>query len=61
MKTKELLTTKELAEQLKVSPHTIKLWSKEGKIPTVWLGRTCRRFYFNEVLEALRKRRGSEK
>lgn len=56
MEVQELLTSQELAKRLKVSPHTIKLWSKDGKIPTVWLGRTCRRFDYDEVLETLRKR-----
>ena len=46
----ELLTTQELAKALKVSPHTVKLWSRTGKIPTVWLSRNVRRFSLADVI-----------
>ena len=57
----ELLTAEELAERLKVSPHTIRLWNRAGKIPAVWLSATVRRFDFDEVLLALRQRDSSPK
>lgn len=54
--TLELLTAEELAERLRLSPHTVRLWSKEGRIPTVWLSHTVRRFDFQEVVRAIRDR-----
>jgi excisionase family DNA binding protein len=57
----ELLTAEELAERLKVSPHTIRLWNRAEKIPAVWLSATVRRFDFDEVLSALRQRDSSPK
>ena len=52
----ELLTTEQLAEWLKLSPHTIRVWSRNGHIPTVWLSRTVRRFDLADVLRSLRER-----
>ncbi|MGC1276398.1 MAG: helix-turn-helix domain-containing protein [Planctomycetaceae bacterium] len=49
----EFLTTAELAERLKISPHTVRRWSRAGKIPTVWLSRTVRRFDLAAVCTAL--------
>ena len=57
----ELLTAEELAERLKVSPHTIRLWNRAKKIPAVWLSATVRRFDFDEVLLALRQTDSSPK
>lgn len=58
MPTPELLTADQLAKRLKISPHTVRLWSRERKIPTVWLSRTVRRFDYAEVLKALNGREG---
>jgi excisionase family DNA binding protein len=52
----ELITAEQLAERLKVSPYTVRLWSKEGKIPTIWLSRTVRRFDYATVLAAVQER-----
>lgn len=52
----ELLTAEELAERLKVSKHTVRLWNRVGKIPAVWLSPTVRRFVFDEVVLELRQR-----
>ena len=52
----ELITAEELADRLKVSPHTIRLWNRSGKIPAVWLSATVRRFDFDEVMLTLRQR-----
>jgi excisionase family DNA binding protein len=57
----ELITAEELADRLKVSPHTIRLWNRSGKIPAVWLSATVRRFDFDEVLLALRQTDSSPK
>lgn len=51
----ELLTAEQLAERLKISPHTVRAWSSEGRIPTIWLSRTVRRFDFADVLGTLRE------
>lgn len=50
----ELLTAEQLAERLKISPHTVRLWSTDERIPTIWLSRTVRRFDLAEVVDALR-------
>lgn len=52
----ELLTTDELAKCLKLSADTVRTWSRNGQIPTVWLSRNVRRFDFEDVLRALRNR-----
>ena len=60
MEVAELLTADELAKRLKISPHTVRLWSRDGKIPTVWLSRTTRRFVYGDVLRTLRDREGGQ-
>jgi DNA-binding transcriptional MerR regulator len=55
MQTDELLTAEQLAERLNLSPHTIKIWSREDRIPTIWLSATVRRFDLAIVLESLRQ------
>jgi len=49
----ELLTAEELANALRVSPSTVKLWSRSGKIPTVWLSKNVRRFILADVIKEL--------
>lgn len=49
----ELLTAEELANALRVSPSTVKLWSQSGKIPTVWLSSIVRRFILADVMREL--------
>jgi len=56
----ELLTTEELASKLKLSPDTIKLWSRDGRIPTVWLSRTVRRFVFIDVMASLQNQEATQ-
>jgi excisionase family DNA binding protein len=60
-----LLTTEELAEELKVSTQTISNWAHEGKIPGIKLSNQAGwRFELNKVLGALAKQeveRGEEK
>lgn len=43
-KVPELLTLTDLAERLKVSPHTIRAWVKRGKLSPI---RICRRLLFD--------------
>jgi len=40
----QLLTLLELAERLRVSPHTVRSWVKKGKLRPV---RICRRLLFH--------------
>jgi excisionase family DNA binding protein len=40
----QLLTLLELAEKLRVSPHTVRSWVKKGKLQPV---RLCRRLLFS--------------
>ena len=49
----ELLTDRQLADQLKLKVSTIRRWSREGRIPTVWLASNVRRFRLSHVLEEL--------
>lgn len=56
----ELLTTEELARRLKISPHTVRIWSRDGKIPTVWLSSTVRRFDPEAVLSTLNARQSQK-
>jgi excisionase family DNA binding protein len=37
----KLLNLKEVSESLKVSVHTVRLWTYQKKIPVVKLGRRC--------------------
>jgi excisionase family DNA binding protein len=36
------LTTKEVAEQLRVTEHTVRKWCRTGQIAGVWVGREWR-------------------
>ena len=49
----ELLTADELAERLKVSPDTVKVWARVGRIPAVRLSPKVLRFDLSAVLGAL--------
>jgi len=55
----ELATTKELAKRLRVTPETIRDWSRRGCIPTLRLSRKAIRYDIGAVLAALS--RASEK
>jgi len=47
----DLLTVREVAEVLRVSPLTIKRWSKGGKLPTIrFFSREDRRYRKEAVL-----------
>jgi excisionase family DNA binding protein len=49
-----LLTIKEIAEKLNVTPKTIYLWVHQGKIPFMKIN-TIYRFDLSDVLKKLKK------
>jgi len=51
------LTAHELAEQLRVSPETIRAWARQGRIPRLRIGARPLLFDPDEVEAALRSRR----
>lgn len=51
-----LLTTKELADLLRVRPDTIKLWTRKGMIPARRLSYKVIRYELAAVLSALESR-----
>lgn len=51
----DLLTREELAERLGVSPITIGLWSRQGKIPTRRFSHKVVRYSLEAVVSALEK------
>lgn len=46
----DLLTIKEVAELLRVSPLTIKRWGKKGKLPAIRINSRGDRRYRKEVI-----------
>ena len=54
MKKKELLTVKELAAELRMSPKSIQRAYRKGEIPVEWLGRMAR-FDLAQVLRAMKR------
>jgi excisionase family DNA binding protein len=48
-----LLTTREVAEFLNVSPHTMLDWVSDGKIPAIRLANRAIRFREDELAEWL--------
>ena len=49
-----LLTTRELADRLRVKPKTIWQWARDGRIPVYRIGQQTLRFRLVEVLAKLR-------
>lgn len=49
----EWLTAQELADRLRVSPETIREWSRRGVIPRLWLSAKVIRYDLSEVLSAI--------
>lgn len=49
----ELLTARELAKRLRVSPETVRAWARRGCIPTLRLSPKTIRFNPEAVLAAL--------
>ena len=48
------VTAKELATRLRVTPDTVKSWSREGRIPSVRVSAKVLRFNLAEVVAAIR-------
>lgn len=61
MKHSSLLTGRELAERLRVSPDTIRHWARIGRIPVVRYSPRVRRFDLEAVLTALGSAEGGER
>lgn len=51
-----MMTANEVAEQLRLRPGTIRLWTREGIIPAMRLTPKVVRYDLAEVESALRKR-----
>jgi len=49
----ELLTARELAKRLRVSPETVRAWARRGSIPTLRLSPKVIRYNAEAVLAAL--------
>jgi len=49
----ELLTARELAKRLRVSPETVRAWARRGCIPTLRLSPKVIRYSAEAVLAAL--------
>ncbi len=52
----ELLTTRQVAELLQVTPETVRDWTRHGLIPVIPLRGPVRRYDRDAVLAALRSR-----
>lgn len=52
----ELLTASEVAERLRVSKDTIRLWTQDGILPAIRINQKIVRYDFAEVVRSLRKR-----
>ncbi len=55
MKTDQLLTARQLAEQLHISLRTVQLWTKARKLPVIRLSPRCVRYSPVAVNEALKR------
>ena len=60
METKELLTAAEIAVMLKLKPSTVRVWAREGLIPSLRLTPKTLRFQLDRVLAAISVGNGQE-
>ena len=51
-----LITTAELADRLRISIETVRLWSREGLIPAIRIRSNVVRYDYDDVCAALRGR-----
>ncbi len=49
----ELLTARELAKRLRVTPETVRAWARQGSIPSLRLSPKATRYNLEAVLAAL--------
>ena len=49
----ELITADELATRLRIRPHTVRSWTRDGKIPAVRLSAKVIRYDLGAVIELL--------
>jgi len=49
----DLVAPKVLADRLAVTPQTVNLWARQGRIPSYRLSRKAVRFSLSEVMKAL--------
>lgn len=49
----EILTANELATRLKLKPETIRVWAREGRIPSIRPTQKILRFDLQKVLQAI--------
>ena len=52
---KQLLTTNEIAEKFQVHPHTVREWTRTGKVPAIKISKTNYRYDFDAGMEALKE------
>jgi predicted site-specific integrase-resolvase len=53
-----LMNRSELADALQVNESTVRKWARTGRIPEIRISRTCRRYAWGDVLQALREQPG---
>ena len=53
----EILTANELAARLKLKPETIRVWAREGRIPSIRPTQKILRFDLQKVLQAISSER----
>jgi excisionase family DNA binding protein len=58
MRDTELLTVDQLAERLRLRPHTVRAWARRGRIPVIRLSHKVVRFSWSAVLAVLKDRSG---
>lgn len=56
MKRGTLLTAREVADLLRVTPNTVGQWARRGLLRTIRVGPKVRRFEYDDVLKLLESR-----